>query len=76
MVGENTDNRKSIFALSFVIMQAGLGQTMKSEEYVVGGVKLARPFKLRRHGHIGVFQTDLAEASAFYVDQLYQGPLG
>lgn len=76
MVGKNTDNRKSIFLLSFAIMRTGLGQTMKSEEYVVGGVKLARPFELCRHGHIGVFPTDLAGASAFYVDQLYQGLLG
>jgi catechol 2,3-dioxygenase-like lactoylglutathione lyase family enzyme len=43
---------------------------MKSDTYNVGGVELPRPFKMRRLGHWGTFQPDLAAARAFYVDQL------
>lgn len=38
--------------------------------YNVGGVMLDRPFKLRRLGHVGTFQTDMDAAYDFYVGGL------
>ena len=38
--------------------------------YDVGGVLLARPFKITRIGPVGLFVNDLARSEAFYVDTL------
>ena len=38
----------------------------KDGEFDVGGVRLARPFKLLRLGHFGVNATDPEEARDFY----------
>lgn len=43
---------------------------MNLSTYTVGGVKLPRPFKLRRLGHVGTFQPSLADAQTCYVDRL------
>jgi catechol 2,3-dioxygenase-like lactoylglutathione lyase family enzyme len=38
--------------------------------YEVGGVRMARPFKIRRFGHFGFNVEDLDEAVTFYTDEL------
>jgi len=38
--------------------------------YSVGGVRLPRPFKIRRFGHFGYNMTHLTEGIEFYVDDL------
>ena len=43
--------------------------TDKAGEFDVGGVRLARPFKLLRLGHFGVNATD-PEAARDYIDYL------
>lgn len=55
-------------------MRAGLGQTMKSEEYVAGGVRPARPFKLRRPSSEGWPET-IEPTSDTFVDRLNRRPL-
>jgi catechol 2,3-dioxygenase-like lactoylglutathione lyase family enzyme len=40
------------------------------QKYDVGGLLLDRPFKIRRLGHFGLYQSDLAQAVHFYVDWL------
>jgi catechol 2,3-dioxygenase-like lactoylglutathione lyase family enzyme len=39
-------------------------------KYDVGGVKLARPFRIVRNGPIGIFAADMAAATAFYRDAM------
>jgi catechol 2,3-dioxygenase-like lactoylglutathione lyase family enzyme len=41
-----------------------------NRKYVVGGVVLDRPFKIRRLGHVGLYLPDLLAGLAFYVDLL------
>jgi catechol 2,3-dioxygenase-like lactoylglutathione lyase family enzyme len=43
---------------------------MSTSLYNVGGVALARPFKMGRLGHVGTFQADLEAARRFYVGEL------
>ncbi len=43
---------------------------IKAQTYDVGGVKLARPFKVRRLGHFGLHLDHLAEGVRFYTDLL------
>ena len=43
---------------------------MEKERFVVGGVSCARPFKIRRLGHIGVYVTDMEAALRFWRDLL------
>ena len=38
--------------------------------YQVGGVRMARPFKIRRFGHFGFNVEDLDAAASFYTDEL------
>jgi catechol 2,3-dioxygenase-like lactoylglutathione lyase family enzyme len=40
------------------------------QTYEVGGVKMARPFKIRRFGHFGFNVDQLDEAATFYTDEL------
>ncbi len=40
------------------------------ESYLVGGVRLARPFSIERLGHVGLYQRRLDEAVRFYRDLL------
>jgi catechol 2,3-dioxygenase-like lactoylglutathione lyase family enzyme len=40
------------------------------QSYQVGGVRMARPFKIRRFGHFGFNVEHLDEAATFYTDEL------
>lgn len=44
--------------------------SFEREGYVVGGVRLARPFSILRFGHFGLYQRDLAASVHFYRDLL------
>jgi hypothetical protein len=51
------------------------------ETYEVGGVRMSRPFKIRRFGHFGFNLDRLDEGIAFYTDRFlcgsaFLGPLG
>ncbi|MGE0746783.1 MAG: VOC family protein [Rhodospirillales bacterium] len=43
---------------------------METQRYVVGGVALERPFKIRRLGHFGFDLSDAAAGKTFYTDLL------
>ena len=44
--------------------------TVTKGEYVVGGVRLARPFQIRRLGHFGISVNDVAGCMPFYTELL------
>ncbi len=44
--------------------------TAAQNQYDVGGVMLARPFKIRRLGHFGLHLTRMKEGIRFYTDLL------
>jgi mono/diheme cytochrome c family protein/catechol 2,3-dioxygenase-like lactoylglutathione lyase family enzyme len=52
-------------------LRKGLHQRPFGEpRYDVGGVRLARPFRIVRNGPIGIFAADVAAATAFYRDAM------
>jgi catechol 2,3-dioxygenase-like lactoylglutathione lyase family enzyme len=52
-------------------LRKGLHQRPFGEpRYDVGGVKLARPFRIVRNGPIGIFAADVSAATAFYRDAM------
>ena len=54
-----------------IAIEKGLRAAEAGEEkYDVGGVLLARPFKIVRHGPVRLFVNDLATMVAFYRDEL------
>ncbi|MFM9970279.1 MAG: VOC family protein [Burkholderiales bacterium] len=44
--------------------------TIERSEYVVGGVRMPRPFQIRRLGHFGISVIDVAACKTFYTDLL------
>jgi hypothetical protein len=47
-----------------------VGLAGEVETYEVGGVRMARPFKIRRFGHVGFNLDRLDEGVTFYTDEL------
>ena len=50
--------------------QAGSGQLASEQPFLVGGVRLPRPFRVRRLGHFGINVNDPEVSRVFYEDLL------